>query len=70
MSKVQIICIGIMAVCTLIMIASMVWKEYEIRKYQKIVWSIGKYDKEANKKNRAFLVGKGVTRGEESRGEE
>lgn len=35
MSKVQIICIGIMAVCTLIMIASTVWSEYKIRKAYK-----------------------------------
>ena len=59
MSKVQIICIGIMAVCTLIMIASTVWSEYKIRKFRKIVWGIGQYDKETNEKNHAVLIGKG-----------
>ena len=41
------------------------WIRKQNEKVQKIIWGIGKYDKETNEKNRTFLVGKGDMRGEE-----
>lgn len=48
MSKVQMICIIIMAVCTLVMIISMIYTEYKIRK----IWK--EYEKEVNK-NKSYV---------------
>lgn len=40
------------------------WIRKQNEKVQKIIWGIGIYDKEINKKNRTFLAGKGDKRGE------